>query len=130
MSEQEGNSSREFADVSAKVQQDYLRYMALGPTRQAEIARHFKVTTATVCIAIRRMRRDGLVEAELPGARFLHLTAYGTVRAGELARRYNAAVAWLSATLGLCGDDAEREADEIEHALSIHAELCLCAKFT
>jgi len=109
-----------FDDDRNTVTEDYLR--AIYEVRQntlvtqAELARRFDVSRATVCNTVARMRRDGLIEMDA-----LRLTDDGLAYAQDMTRRFNRLVVVLEHA-GMTRDDCpECEADRLEHCISDYA---------
>ncbi len=82
----------------------------------ARIAEYLGVSPPSVTQAMRRLRRDGLVEDD--GAKAIRLTAKGLVEAEQVVRRHRLAERWAHDVLGLDWAECHREAHHLEHALT------------
>ncbi len=82
----------------------------------ARIAEYMGVSPPSVTQAMRRLRRDGLVEDD--GAKAIRLTAKGLVEAEQVVRRHRLAERWAHDVLGLDWAECHREAHHLEHALT------------
>ena len=81
---------------------------------QADLARHFDVSRATVCKTVTRMMRDGLAIVE-DGA--VTLTAEGADYARTQANRHDFILS-ICHDLGMTTEAAKTEADKLEHVIS------------
>jgi len=89
------------------------------PTVQAELARWLGVSPASVSEAVKRMRRDGLVEMD---GRALMFTPAGEELARHVVRRHRLAERFLVEVIGLPWHRAHEEAEVWEHAISDDVE--------
>jgi DtxR family Mn-dependent transcriptional regulator len=89
------------------------------PTVQAELASWMGVSRASVSEAVKRMRRDGLVEI---GGRELRFTSAGEELARHVVRRHRLAERFLVEVIGLPWHRAHEEAEVWEHAISDEVE--------
>jgi DtxR family transcriptional regulator, Mn-dependent transcriptional regulator len=89
------------------------------PTVQAELARWMGVSPASVSEAVKRMRRDGLVEMD---GRSLRFTPAGDELARHVVRRHRLAERFLVEVIGLPWHRAHEEAEVWEHAISDDVE--------
>lgn len=87
-----------------------------GTVRAARLADWLGVSAPTVSEALRRLERDGLLQAG-PG-RVLVLTASGQRAAADIVRRHRIAEVWLTDALGFDWVAADDEAHRIAHTLS------------
>ncbi len=115
---------------AAALQQDYVELIADllaagGEARPIDIARRLGVSHPTAAKAIARLKRDGLATA-LP-YRGVFLTPAGEVLAGKVRARHRLVVDLLRA-LGVAAEDAELDAEGIEHHVS-DATLAAFARF-
>jgi DtxR family Mn-dependent transcriptional regulator len=85
------------------------------PINQAAVSRWMGVSAPSVSEAIKRLRRDGMVD---PSARDLSLTESGRVAARRIVRRHRLAERFLVDILGLPWHQAHEEAEVWEHAIS------------
>jgi DtxR family Mn-dependent transcriptional regulator len=85
------------------------------PVNQAAVSRWMGVGAASVSEAMKRLRRDGMVD---PAARDLTLTSAGRVAAERIVRRHRLAERFLVDILGLPWHQAHEEAEVWEHAIS------------
>ncbi|MGC8477452.1 MAG: manganese-binding transcriptional regulator MntR [Acetobacteraceae bacterium] len=112
------------------LQQDYVELIADllaagGEARPTDIARRLGVSHPTAAKAIARLKRDGLATA-LP-YRGVFLTPAGEALAGKVRARHRLVVDLLRA-LGVPAEDAELDAEGIEHHVS-DATLAAFARF-
>ncbi len=82
----------------------------------ARIAEYLGVSPPSVTQAMRRLRRDGLVEDD--GAKAIRLTPKGLQEAEKVVRRHRLAERWAYDVLGLDWSACHREAHHLEHALT------------
>lgn len=82
----------------------------------ALIAHWLKVTPPAVTMAVKRLRRDGLVETAPNGA--LRLTASGHATAYRTALRHHLIERMLSEIFGMEWHQIHEEAERLEHAVS------------
>jgi DtxR family transcriptional regulator, Mn-dependent transcriptional regulator len=94
------------------------------PTVQAELARWMGVSPASVSEAVKRMRRDGLVEMD---GRAVTFTPAGEELARNVVRRHRLAERFLVEVIGLPWHRAHEEAEVWEHAISDDVEARLTA---
>ncbi|MGD8450574.1 MAG: manganese-binding transcriptional regulator MntR [Phycisphaerae bacterium] len=107
-------------DHSTEIAEDYVELIAQlitnhGEARAVDIAEHLGVSHVTVTKTVARLRRDGLVSTE--PYRAIFLTDKGRQIAEESAARHEMVVRFLR-KLGVEGDDAEVDAEGMEHHLS------------
>ena len=88
---------------------------AQGTARSVDLAGRLGVTQATVAKCVSRLKREDLVRAERYGA--LHLTDTGQRMACEARRRHQTVVRFLR-HIGVSPENAERDAEGIEHYVS------------
>jgi DtxR family Mn-dependent transcriptional regulator len=89
------------------------------PTVQAAVARWMGVTPASVSEAVKRLRRDGLVESS---GRILRFTARGKKEAEKVVRRHRLAERFLISIVGLPWHQAHQEAEAWEKVISDQVE--------
>jgi DtxR family transcriptional regulator, Mn-dependent transcriptional regulator len=94
------------------------------PTVQAGLARWMGVSPASVSEAVKRLRRDGLVDG---GRRELGFTPSGEREAKRLVRRHRLAERFLIEVIGLPWHRAHEEAQAWERAISDDVEARLTA---
>ncbi len=82
----------------------------------ARVAEYLGVSPPSVTQAMRRLKRDGLVEDD--GQKALRLTAKGLAEAEKVVRRHRLAERWAYDVLGLDWAECHREAHHLEHALT------------
>jgi DtxR family Mn-dependent transcriptional regulator len=82
----------------------------------ARIAEYLGVSAPSVTQAMRRLKRDGLVEDD--GRKALRLTPKGLVEAEQVVRRHRLAERWAHDVLGLDWAECHQEAHHLEHALT------------
>lgn len=85
-------------------------YLLALPCTQAELARRFDVSRATVCNTIRRMNRDGLLAG-------MNFTELGKAQRDMISSRLDASVR-LCLFLGMNQQDAEAQADLLKDVMS------------
>jgi len=90
------------------------------PVIGATIVRRLEVTPAAVTMAIRRLRRDGLVTVERDGK--LTLTASGREIAERIRFRHHLIERMLSEMFGMEWYKVHDEAEQMEHAVSAEFE--------
>ena len=105
--------ARELAEDYVELIDDLIRDK--GEARAVEIAERLGVTHVTVINTIRRLKRAGLVTSE--PYRSIFLTADGERLAVNARRRHTLVLDFLLA-LGVPKNDAETDAEGIEHHLS------------
>ncbi|MDE8347649.1 MAG: manganese-binding transcriptional regulator MntR [Acidocella sp.] len=86
-----------------------------GEARTVDIARRLGVSHATVIKAVARLKREALVNSK--PYRGIFLTDSGQALAARVRARHRLVVAFLLA-LGIPPDDAEADAEGIEHHVS------------
>lgn len=91
-----------------------------GPVIAATIVRWLQVTPAAVTMAIRRLRRDGLVVVEQDGK--LSLTSAGREIAERIRYRHHLIERMLSEIFGMEWYKVHDEAERLEHAVSVDFE--------
>jgi len=89
------------------------------PTVQSELVRWMGVSAASVSEAVKRLRRDGLVESE---GRELVFTPAGDAEARALVRRHRLAERFLIQIIGLPWHKAHEEASAWEKVISDDVE--------
>lgn len=82
----------------------------------ARLADWLGVSRPTVTAGLRRMARDGLLQADI--GRQVVLTPEGDEKAAAIVRRHRIVERWLTDTLGLDWVAADEEAARLEHAVS------------
>lgn len=92
----------------------------------ATLARWLRVTPPAVTMAIRRLKRDGLITVQTDGR--LQLTAAGTEIANRLLHRHYLLERMLSEIFGLEWYKVHDEAEHLEHAISADFERLLETK--
>lgn len=90
------------------------------PVIGATIVRRLEVTPAAMTMAIRRLRRDGLVTVERDGK--LTLTASGREIAERIRFRHHLIERMLSEMFGMEWYKVHEEAERLEHAVSVDFE--------
>jgi DtxR family manganese transport transcriptional regulator len=105
---------------STVLTEDYVELIAEllaggGEARAVDIARRLGVSHATVIKTVNRLRREGLVSGK--PYRGIFLTEQGQVLAERVRARHRVVVALLLA-VGVPADDAEADAEGIEHHVS------------
>ena len=85
------------------------------PINQAAVARWMGVSAPSASEAVKRLRRDGMVD---PTSRDLALTPSGHTAAERIVRRHRLAERFLVDILGLPWHQAHEEAEVWEHAIS------------
>ncbi len=89
------------------------------PTVQAAVARWMGVTAASVSEAVKRLKRDGLVEVS---GRTLRFTNRGRREAEKVVRRHRLAERFLISIVGLPWHQAHQEAEAWEKVISDQVE--------
>jgi DtxR family transcriptional regulator, Mn-dependent transcriptional regulator len=89
------------------------------PTVQAAVARWMGVTPASVSEAVKRLKRDGLVEVS---DRTLRFTDRGKKEAEKVVRRHRLAERFLISVIGLPWHQAHQEAEVWEKVISDQVE--------
>jgi DtxR family Mn-dependent transcriptional regulator len=89
------------------------------PTLQAAVARWMGVTAASVSEAVKRLKRDGLVETS---GRTLRFTPRGKKEAQKVVRRHRLAERFLISIVGLPWHQAHQEAEAWEKVISDQVE--------
>jgi DtxR family transcriptional regulator, Mn-dependent transcriptional regulator len=111
--------------------QDYLKAI-LGAESEgqsvisATLANWLSVSAPAVTMAVRRLKRDGLVRVRANGA--IGLTAAGRKIAGKLALRHHLIERMLTEIFGMEWYKVHDEAERLEHAVSPDFEAKLLAK--
>jgi len=82
----------------------------------ATLVRWLKVTAPAVTMAIRRLKRDGLIQVEKAGV--LRLTRAGREIANRLLTRHHLIERMLSEVFGMAWYKVHDEAEQLEHAVS------------
>ncbi len=103
--------------------EDYLRTVGIlargsAPVRVAEIARIRGVSMASVCEALNRLDRDGLVVYSKGVSGTITLTTEGARIARKLSSTHDFILGFLRDLLGVNPEDAEKDACALEHELS------------
>jgi DtxR family transcriptional regulator, Mn-dependent transcriptional regulator len=93
----------------------------------ARLAKELGVTPPAVTAAVKRMRRDDLVNVARDGR--IDLTRKGRGVAGRLALRHQLAEMLLTDVIGLSWSKAHDEAERLEHAISPEVEALLLKRF-
>jgi len=105
-----------------RARQDYLKVIyQLGqrsPVRAAQVARHLRVTRASVSKFRRSLERDGLIRPAKGRTDAFALTSNGLAEALSIVRRHRLVETWLHDVLGVPLAKLHVEAERIEHALS------------
>lgn len=96
------------------------------PVIAATLVRWLKVTPAAVSMALRRLRRDGLVIVSKPGR--IQLTAKGREIAGRIRFRHHLIERMLAEIFKMEWYKIHEEAERLEHAVSADFEERLIAK--
>ncbi len=113
-------------------QEDYLKaiwehleegHLPIG----ARLAEELVVTPPAVTAALKRMRRDGLVNVARDGR--IDLTRKGRGIAERMALRHQLAEMLLTDVIGLPWSKAHDEAERLEHAISPEVEALLVKRF-
>lgn len=86
----------------------------------ATLARWLHVSPPAVTMAIRRLKRDGLISVEMQGV--LRLTAEGRAIANRLLNRHHLIERMLSEVFGMEWYKVHEEAEQLEHAVSADFE--------
>jgi len=103
--------------------EDYLRVVHdlsrdTGRVRVADIARARGVSMASVCEALAKLDREGLLEYQKGASGTISLTGEGARAAGRLSSTHDFLVSFLRDLLGVNPSDAEKDACSMEHVLS------------
>ncbi|MCR9118402.1 MAG: manganese-binding transcriptional regulator MntR [bacterium] len=112
--------SRTRSDHATELAEDYVEAIAdicddAGACRSVDLAKHFRVSNATVNRTVGRLVRDGFAETEPYGP--IQLTRKGIALAKASRRRHEVVIAFLKA-IGV-GDEAARiDSEGIEHHVS------------
>lgn len=117
-------------DHSSEIAQDYVELIARlireqGEARTVEIAQRLGVSHVTVTKTVARLQREGLVRSA--PYRSIFLTEAGRQLARQAERRHTLVVEFLR-KLGVNADDAEADAEGIEHHIS-NATLAAIRRF-
>jgi len=91
----------------------------LGYARVKDIAARLKVKPSTVTIALRRLKKMGLVHYER--YRGVKLTTRGRRHARRLVRTHQLLAEFFEKVLGLDSEEADENACRVEHVLSQQA---------
>ena len=94
----------------------YLQKKENGCVKSATISRIMHVSRPTVSVALKRMAADGYLVFDEDS--FLHLTPKGEALAKRMAL-YHDTIQALLVRLGMSFSDAEQEAHQLEHAITI-----------
>src|SRR6266480_7820490 len=92
----------------------------------ATLAHWLSVSPPAVTMAVRRLKRDGLVRVKVKGG--IRLTAAGRKIAGKLALRHHLIERMLAELFGMEWWKVHDEAERLEHAVSPDFEAKLLAK--
>jgi DtxR family Mn-dependent transcriptional regulator len=92
----------------------------------AALARWLRVSPPAVTMAIRRLKRDGLITVEFQGV--LRLTDAGRAIANRLLNRHHLIERMLSEVFGMEWYKVHEEAEQLEHAVSADFEQKLIEK--
>lgn len=119
-------SSKRAAQKS-ELQEDYVEMIAQliqerGEARISDLAQSFGVSSAAANSAIARLKKDGL--AHSAPYRSVFLTEAGRELAEKCAARHELVVKFLL-RLGVSRDNAEKDAEGLEHYLSEESLSCL-----
>lgn len=111
--------------------EDYLKSILQAETEgeaviSARLAHLLKVSPPAVTMALRRLKKDGLVRVETSGE--VRLTAEGRKIARKLALRHHLIERMLSEMFGMEWWKVHDEAERLEHAVSPDFEAKLLAK--
>jgi DtxR family transcriptional regulator, Mn-dependent transcriptional regulator len=111
--------------------QDYLKAILEAESEgesviSATLAHWLSVSPPAVTMAIRRLRRDGLVRVNANGG--IRLTAAGRKIAGKLALRHHLIERMLAEIFGMEWYKVHDEAERLEHAVSPDFETKLLSK--
>ena len=111
--------------------EDYLKSILEAETEgeaviSARLAQLLKVSPPAVTMALRRLKRDGLVSVETKGA--IRLTPAGRKIARKLTLRHHLIERMLSEMFGMEWWKVHDEAERLEHAVSPDFEAKLLAK--
>lgn len=111
--------------------EDYLKSILQAETEgeaviSARLAHLLKVSPPAVTMALRRLKKDGLVRVETSGE--VRLTAEGRKIARKLALRHHLIERMLSEMFGMEWWKVHDEAERLEHAVSPDFETKLLAK--
>ena len=107
-------------DHSSEIAEDYVETIAQlarehGEARTVDIARRLGVSHVTVTKTVSRLQKDGLLSSE--PYRSIFLTDDGRSLAERIEARHKLVVRFLQA-IGVNADDAEADAEGIEHHVS------------
>src|SRR6266545_6143102 len=110
--------------------EDYLKAIAEAgeegtPVIAATLARWLGVTAPAVMMAVRRLRRDGLIRVDAQG--HIGLSPSGREVARRLRTRHNLIERMLTEIFGMEWHKVHEEAERLEHAVSPEFERCLIA---
>jgi DtxR family transcriptional regulator, Mn-dependent transcriptional regulator len=111
--------------------EDYLKAIAEaeseeGPVIAATIARWLGVSAPAVALALRRLRRDKMVQVDRKGR--ISLTSVGRALAGKLRLRHHLIERMLYEMLGVEWYKVHEEAERLEHSVSEDLERKLIEK--
>ncbi|MDR0434174.1 MAG: metal-dependent transcriptional regulator [Gracilibacteraceae bacterium] len=87
-----------------------------GSVRSVDIAAELSYSKPSVSRAMNILKKNGFITVEKPG--YIFLTKMGEQRAEEIHSRHELITAFLSSTLGVDKELAERDACRIEHVVS------------
>ena len=116
---------------SKELQEDYVEMIASlitekGEARSTDLATAFGVSQSAVNGAVARLKKEGLVHSD--PYRSVFLTDEGQELAEKCAKRHELVVDFLL-SLGVSKENAEQDAEGLEHYLSEESLSCL-EKFT
>lgn len=102
-------------------QEDYLEMVSFlseknGEVRVTDLAAELGFSKPSVTTAIKLLEEKNLVRHERYGS--VRLTRQGLELAGEIREKHNVLKRFLFEILGVSGENAEKDACKIEHALS------------
>jgi DtxR family Mn-dependent transcriptional regulator len=105
--------------------EDYLRtifklYGRNEPATTSALARHLGVAPPTVSVMLKRLAANDLINRS--DNRLVELTAHGERHALDVTRRHRLVEAFLVQALGVPWDQADAEAEVLEHAISNRLE--------
>ena len=115
-----------------KSQEDYLEAILIlkdrvGFVRSVDLARQLHITPASVCTMLRALTKGGYVERKSAAPYTLTLTEKGKQVAEQTYARH-CFFRRLLVDAGVDTDTAEREACELEHAISPESFSLLCSR--
>ncbi|HRX59432.1 MAG TPA: metal-dependent transcriptional regulator [Eubacteriales bacterium] len=89
---------------------------ANGSVRSVDIARRLGCSKASVCVAMKKLRLEGLIEMDCK--KDIRLTAQGETQAAALRETYLLIKRYLTGVLDVDEQTAARDACRMEHVLS------------